>query len=50
MQAGEEYAVRFADPVCDNCALLQLQVERCADQLLRDLEQLLGQRDEFAGR
>jgi hypothetical protein len=32
------------------CALLQLQAKRGADQFLRDLQQLLGQRDEFAGR
>ena len=41
MKAGKEDAVRFADPVGDHCALLQLEVESSADQFLRDLEQLL---------
>ena len=34
----------FAYPVSDHRALLQLKIERNADELLRDLEQLLGKR------
>ena len=44
MQAGQKYAGRFANPVGDHRALLQLEIERSADEFLRDLEQLLGQR------
>ena len=44
MQTRQKYAGRFADPVGDYRALLQLETERSADKLLRDLEQLLGER------
>jgi hypothetical protein len=47
VRAGISYALteamgRFADPVGDHRALLQLEIERRTDELLRDLEQLLG--------
>ena len=48
MQTGEKYTRRFADPVGDHIALLQLELERGTDELLRDLEQLLGERHQFA--
>ena len=38
MQTSKKYAGRFANPVGDDRALLQLEVERSPDQLLRDLE------------
>ena len=44
MQAGQKHTRRFANPVGDHRALLQLEIERSADELLRDLEQLLGKR------
>ena len=34
----------FANPVGDHRALLQLEIERSADELLRNLEQLFGKR------
>src|SRR5208282_6705527 len=40
MQAGQKYTRRFANPVGDYRALLQLEIERSADELLWDLEQL----------
>jgi hypothetical protein len=40
----------FAYPVGDHRALLQLEVERSADQLLRHFEQLLGQRYQLVRR
>ena len=50
VQAGKEYTGCLANPVGDHCALLQLEIERGADQLLRHLEQLLGQRDQLFRR
>jgi hypothetical protein len=44
MQAGQKYTWRFANPVGDHRSLLQLQVQCSADELLRNLEQLLGKR------
>jgi hypothetical protein len=44
MQAGQKYARRFAYPVGDHRALLKLEIERSADELLRNLEQLFGKR------
>jgi len=38
MQAGQKYTGRFANPVGDDRALLQLEIERSADELLRDLK------------
>ena len=35
---------RLANPVSDYRALLKLEIERSADKLLQDLEQLLGKR------
>jgi hypothetical protein len=35
MKASKKDAVSFANPVGDNCALLELQSKRSADQLLR---------------
>ena len=50
MQTRQKYAGRFADPVGDYRALLQLETERSADKLLRDLEQLLGERYQLLRR
>ena len=50
MQTSQKDAGRFANPVGDDRALLQLEIERSADQLLRHLEQLLGQRHQLVGR
>src|SRR6185437_15212527 len=44
VQAGQKYTGRFANPVGDHRALLQLEIERSADEVLRDFEQLLGKR------
>jgi hypothetical protein len=44
MQAGQKHTRRFANPVGDHRALLQLQIERSANELLRNLEQLFGKR------
>ena len=44
MQAGQKYTRCFANPVGDHRALMQLQIERSADELLRNLEQLFGKR------
>jgi hypothetical protein len=38
MQASKKYAGRFGNSVGDDRTLLQLEVERSPDQLLRDLE------------
>jgi 3-methylcrotonyl-CoA carboxylase alpha subunit len=38
MQTSKKYAGRFANPVSDDRALLQLEADRGADQLLRHLE------------
>jgi len=38
MQADQKYTRRFANSVGDHRALLQLEIERSADELLRDLE------------
>ena len=43
-RAGQKYTRRFANPVGDHRALLQLEIERSADELLRNLEQLFGKR------
>jgi hypothetical protein len=37
MQAGQKYTGHFANPVGDYRALLQLEIERSADELPRDL-------------
>ena len=50
MQTGQKYARRFANPVGDHRALLQLELERSPDQLLRHLEQLFGQRHQLVRR
>src|SRR5256886_5702928 len=50
MQTSKKDAGRFTNPVSDHRALLQLEVERSPDQLLRHLEQLLGQRHQLVGR
>ena len=50
IQAGQKYTGRFANLVGDHRALLQLEIERSADELLRHLEQLLGERDQLFGR
>ena len=50
VQAGQEHAVGFADPVGDHRALLQLEIERGADQVRRDLEQALRQRNQLGDR
>src|SRR5260370_34200251 len=44
MQTGQKYTGRFANPVGDHRVLLHLEIERSADELLLDLEQLLGKR------
>ena len=44
VQTGQKYAGRFTDTVGDHRAFLQLEIERGADELLWDFEQLLGQR------
>ena len=44
METSKEYAGRFTNAVSHHRALLQLEVERSPDQLLRHFEQLLGQR------
>ncbi len=50
MQAGQKHAGCFANPVGDHRALLQFEIERGADEFMRHLEQLLGQRYQFIGR
>ena len=50
VQAGQKYAGRFANPVGNDRALLQLEIERSADEVPRPLEQLLGQRDQLFRR
>jgi hypothetical protein len=49
MQTGQKYTGGFANPVGDH-RLLQLEIERSADELLRDLEQLLGKRHQLICR
>ena len=49
VEAGEEDAGRLADRVGDDRSLGQFEIERGLDQLLRDLEQLDGQRHQFLG-
>src|SRR5436190_40169 len=44
MQARQKYTGRFANPVGNYRAFLQLEIERGTDELLRHLEQLLGER------
>ena len=39
MKTGQTYTRRFANPVGDHRALMQLQIERSTDELLRNLEQ-----------
>src|SRR6476659_1813413 len=50
MQTGQEYTRRHTDLVGNHGALLQLEIKRRTDQLLRHLEQLLGQRDQLFRR
>ena len=50
IEARQKHARRFTDPIGDHGALGELQIEGRADQLLRHLEQLLGERDQFIGR
>jgi len=50
MQAGQKDTRRFANPVGDHRALLQLEIERSADELLRNLKQLLGKRYQLLRR
>ena len=50
MQPGQKHTGRFADPIGDDRALLQFEIECGADQLLRNLEQLLGQRHQLIRR
>jgi hypothetical protein len=47
MQTGQKNTGRVVNPVGDHRALLQLEIERSADEFLRDLEQLLGKRYQF---
>jgi hypothetical protein len=49
VQARQKHAGRFANPVGDHRAFLQLEIQRGADQLLRHLEQLLSQRHQLFG-
>src|SRR6516162_1731457 len=50
IQSSQEDARRFANPVSNYRALLQLELKRSPDQVLRHLEQLLGQGHQFIGR
>ena len=50
MQARQKNTRRFAYPVSDHRALMQLEIERSSDELLRDFEQLFGKRDQLFGR
>src|SRR5262245_53380062 len=50
MQSSKKYAGRFTNPVSDDRALLQLEVERGPDQLLRHFEQLFSQRHQLVCR
>ena len=47
VKTGQKYTRCFAHPVGNHGALLQLELKRSPDQLLRDLKELLGQRDQF---
>jgi hypothetical protein len=44
MQTGQEYTRRLTDLVGDHGALLQLEIKRRTDQLLRHLKQLRSPR------
>ena len=44
IQASQKYTGRLANLVGDHRALLQFEIERSANELLRHLEQLLGER------
>ena len=44
VRRGQKYARRFAYAVGDHRALLELEIERSADELLRNLEQLFSKR------
>ena len=44
MQTRQKYAWNFANSVGDHRALVQLQIERSADECLRHLQQRLSQR------
>jgi tripartite-type tricarboxylate transporter receptor subunit TctC len=44
VQTSQKYARRLTNPVGDHRALLQLEIERSANELLWDLQQLLGKR------
>ena len=50
MQTSQENTRRLTDLIGDHGALLQLEIKRSTDQLLRHLEQLLGQRDQLFRR
>src|SRR6266516_651999 len=50
VQAGQENAGLIADRIGNHRAVSQFEVKGRADQLLRDLEKLSGQRHELVGR
>src|SRR5258706_10206283 len=50
MQTSKKDAGRFTNTVSDDRALLQLEVERSPDQLLRHLEEFLGQPHQLVRR
>ena len=50
MQAGEEDAIGFADPVGDHRAILQFEIKRRADQIRGDLQQALRQGNQLGDR
>jgi hypothetical protein len=50
IETGQKNAGRFANPVGNHRALVQLKFNRGPDQLLRHFEQLLGQRHQLVRR
>ena len=50
VQAGQKHTRCFANSIGDHCALLQFEIERSANELLRNLEQLFGKRYQLFGR
>ena len=50
VQAGQEDAVGFTDPVGDHRAILQLEIERGADEVLRHLKQAFRQGNKLGDR
>ena len=44
IQTGKKYTGRFANPIGNHRTFLQFEIERGADEFLRDLQQLLGKR------